>query len=202
MVKFPNFSCMHPLYDYINQYTTTTLTEEEFTIFKSHFVPKTIRKKQYLLQEGEVCKYFAFILKGAMRQYYLDEKGVEHVVHLSIENWWAGDRESYVMLTPSKYYIDAWEESEVLLITYENKLKLCRQFPAFNEFLLKLDERNNISSQKRITSMISMTAEQRYKCFLESYPYFTERFPNHIIASFIGITKDTLSRIRKKSATH
>lgn len=202
MINFTNFSCMHPLFDYINTYITTAITEDEFAIFQNHFVAKKIRKKQFLLQEGEVCKYFAFILKGAMRQFYLDENGIEHVVNLSIENWWAGDRESYVMLTPSKYYIEAWEESDVLLITYENKIKLSKQFPSFNEFLLRLDERNNISSQNRITSMISMTAEQRYKCFLESYPYFSERFPNHIIASFIGITKDTLSRIRKKAATH
>lgn len=201
MIKFPNFSCMHPLFAYVTNYTSTSLTEEEFAVLLSHFVFKKIRKKQYLLQEGEVCKHFAFILKGAMRQFHLDDNGVEHVVNLSIENWWAGDQESYVLVTPSKYYIEAWEESEVLLITYENKQKLCKQFPAFNELLQRLDERNTIASQKRITSMISMTAEQRYKNFLESYPYFSERFPNHIIASFIGITKDTLSRIRKKAAT-
>ena len=191
---------MHPLFDYINQYVT--LTEEDFEIFRSYFIPKKIRKKQYLLQEGEVCKYFAFIIKGAMRQFHLDEDGVEHVVNLSIENWWAGDRESFVMLSPSKYYIEAWEESDVLLITNENKIKLCKQFPAFNELLMKLDEQNNIATQKRISSIISMSAEQKYKYFLENYPYFTERFPNHIIASFLGITKDTLSRVRKKAATH
>lgn len=81
---------MHPLFDYINTYVTTSLTEEEFRIFRSHFVPKKIRKKQYLLQEGEICRYFAFIIKGAMRQFYLDDKGVEHVINLYIENWWAG----------------------------------------------------------------------------------------------------------------
>ncbi|MCU0384859.1 MAG: Crp/Fnr family transcriptional regulator [Flavihumibacter sp.] len=192
---------MHPLFDYVHRYTGTLLSEDEFALLLSHFTYKKIRKKQFILQEGEVCKHFAFILKGAMRQFYVDDSGMEHVVNLSIENWWAGDQESYVLVTPSKYYIEAWEESEVLLITYQNKLKLGKDFPAFNELLQRLDERNTIASQKRITSMISMTAEQRYKNFLESYPYFSERFPNHIIASFIGVTKDTLSRIRKKAAT-
>ena len=192
---------MHPLFDYINQYATTSLTEEEFAVFKDYFEYKKIRKKQFLLQEGEVCRYFAFILKGAMRQFYLDDKGVEHVVNLSIENWWAGDVESFAMSTPSEYYIEAWEECEVMLITLENKQKLCMSFPAFNELLLKLDERNSIANQRRITSSISMPAEKRYKRFLEIYPHFIERFPQHIIASFLGITKDTLSRIRKKSAS-
>lgn len=192
---------MHPLFDYINQYATTSLTEEEFAVFKDYFEYKKIRKKQFLLQEGEVCRHFAFILKGAMRQFYVDDKGVEHVVSLYIENWWAGDRESFAMLTPSEYYIEAWEECEVMLITLENKQKLCMSFPAFNELLLKLDERNSIANQRRITSTISMPAEKRYKRFLEVYPHFIERFPQHIIASFLGITKDTLSRIRKKSAS-
>lgn len=150
--------------------------------------------------EGEVCKHFAFIIKGAMRQYYLDEKGVEHVVNLSIENYWAGDQESFVKSTPSNYYIEAWEESDVLLLSQENKLKLRQQFPSFEELLMKLDENNIIATQKRITSFITMNAENKYNYFLENYPHFFNRFPNHIIASYIGITKDTLSRVRNKAA--
>jgi CRP-like cAMP-binding protein len=189
---------MHPLFEYINHYASTPVSEDEFNIFLDHFIPKKIKKKQCLLEEGTVCKYFAFILKGAMRQYYLDEKGVEHIVNLYIENWWAGDRESFVLFTPSIYNIDAWEDCDVLLITRENVLKLISDFPSFNELLLKLDERNNIATQRRITSNISFTAERRYADFVECHPYFVERFPQHIIASYLGITKDTLSRIRKK----
>lgn len=133
-----------------------------------------------------------------MRQYYLDEKGVEHIVNLYVENWWAGDRESFVMFTPSIYNIDAWEDCEVLLITRENVLKFIDQFPAFNELLLKLDEKNNIATQKRITSSISFTAERRYLDFVKCHPYFLARFPQHIIASYLGITKESLSRIRRQ----
>lgn len=190
---------MHVLFDYINQYTSTPISEDDFEVFLSHFIQKRIRKKQYLLEEGEICKHMAFVAKGAMRKYCMDEKGVEHIVDLYIENWWAGDRESFVMSTPSIYNIDAWEDCEVFLISRENTLKLCRECPAFNELLLKLDERNNIATQKRITSSISFTAEKRYADFVDCHPYFVQRFPQHIIASYLGVTKDTLSRVRKKA---
>jgi CRP-like cAMP-binding protein len=150
------------------------------------------------LEEGGVCKYYAFIIKGAMRKYYVDDLGKEHVVDLYVENWWAGDRESYVMLTPSIYYIDAWEDCELMLITNESKIQLCSQLPAFNEFLLKLDEKYNIATQKRITSAISSSAKVRYDDFASSHPEFVQRFPQHVIASYLGITKETLSRVRSQ----
>ncbi|SEK80213.1 Crp/Fnr family transcriptional regulator [Parapedobacter koreensis] len=190
---------MQELRDYLNQYASTLISDEEFEVIRRHFTPKKIRKKQYLLQEGEIGKHMAFVVKGAMRKYYIDEKGTENIVDLYIENWWAGDRESFVMFTPSIYHIDAWEDCELLLISREDTLKLCSQCRAFNELLLKLDERNNIAAQKRITSSISFTAEKRYEDFVGSHPYFVQRFPQHIIASYLGITKDTLSRVRKKT---
>src|SRR5436190_5739869 len=104
------------LLKYITRHSKTPLTESEGQVIKNTFVPKKLRKKQYFLQEGEVCKYGAFIVKGAMRQYSVDDKGVEHIIRLFIENWWAGDRESYVHLTPSVYNIDAWEDTEMLLL--------------------------------------------------------------------------------------
>ncbi len=187
---------MHPLFQYINKYTI--ISEEDFKDFLSHFTHKKIRKKEYLLEEGEICKHMAFIIKGSMRKYYIDEKGIENIVDLYIENWWAGDRESFVNFTPSVYNIDAWEDCELFLISRENTLKLRDQCRAFNELLLKLDEQNTIATQKRITSTISSTAEKRYADFVEYYPHFIQRFPQHLIASYLGITKDTLSRVRKK----
>src|SRR5258708_21650421 len=98
---------------YINSYTTAPLTEGEIDLIEVFFIPKKFRKRQYFLQEGEVCKYTAFIVKGAMRQYIVNDKGEEHIISLYIENWWANDRESLMKLTPSIYFIDAWEDSEV-----------------------------------------------------------------------------------------
>src|SRR5215212_1023595 len=118
---------------YIKRYASTPLTESDIELIKSAFLPKRIRKKQYLLQQGEVCKYAAFIVKGAMRQYSVDDKGTEHIVRLSIENWWAVDRESFVMLTPSIYNIDAWEDTDVLLVTRADFLNELNNIPAISQ---------------------------------------------------------------------
>ena len=188
---------MHELLiEYIKNHSATPLTESEVQAIRKAFLPKRIRKKQYLLQEGEVCKYSAFIVKGAMRQYSVDDKGAEHIIRLSIENWWAVDRESFVMLTPSIYNIDAWEDTEALLITRADYLEVLNPIPAFVEMARKLDENYSIATQKRLNASISFSAEERYRDLLNTYPEFLRRFPQHIIASYLGITKETLSRIR------
>jgi CRP-like cAMP-binding protein len=183
----------------LNSYISTPLTDREAKLIKNTFVYKKIRKKQYFLQEGEVCKFSAFIVSGAMRQYSVDDKGVEHIINLYIENWWASDRESFVMLTPSNYNIDAWEDTEALLITRADYVHLSSSIPALNELSKKLDERSYIATQKRLNSTISLSAEKRYADLAATHPEFLRRFPQHIIASYLGITKETLSRIRKQA---
>jgi CRP-like cAMP-binding protein len=188
------------LIKYINSYATTPLTESEIEVIKDSFVPKKIRKGQYLLQEGQVSKYAAFIVKGAMRQYSVDDKGVEHIVGLLIENWWAVDRESDIMLTPSLYNIDAWEDTDVLLVTKAGFYNRISSFPAIIEMSRKLDDNYAVASQKRLNASISFTAEKRYSDLANTYPEFLQRFPQHMIASYLGITKETLSRIRHQVA--
>jgi CRP-like cAMP-binding protein len=188
------------LIDYINQYSNLPLTAEEKTLIVSTFQPKKLRKKQYFLQEGDVSKYVGFIVKGAMRQYSVDEKGTEHIVHLLIENYWANDRESSIMLTPSKYNIDAWEDTELLITTRADMMDLMEKIPALVQMTRVMDERNAIANQRRLSSTISNTAEKRYEEFAAHHPQFIQRFPQHLIASFLGITKETLSRIRKQAA--
>ena len=187
------------LIKYINSYTSTALTESQVALIKNAFVPKKFRKRQYFLQEGQVCKYSAFIIKGAMRQYSVDDKGAEHIVNLFIENWWASDRESFVMLTPSIYNIDAWEDTDALLLTKADYLNLLDPIPALIEMSRKLDEKHSIALQKRLNSSISFPAEKRYADLANTYPEFLQRFPQHIIASYLGITKETLSRIRRQT---
>jgi CRP-like cAMP-binding protein len=187
------------LLDYINQHSKAPLTNEEEALIVATFQPKKLRKKQYFLQEGDVCKYAGFIVKGAMRQYRVDEKGVEHIVHLFIENYWANDRESSTMLTPSVYNIDAWEDTELLIITRADMLDLMGKIPALVEMIRIMDERNAIANQRRLNATLSNTAEKRYEEFANNHPIFIQRFPQHLIASFLGITKETLSRIRKQA---
>ncbi|WP_264538146.1 Crp/Fnr family transcriptional regulator [Flavobacterium sp. N1736] len=189
---------MEQLLDYINQHSSSGISEKDFETVKSYFTHKKLRKKQYFLQEGDICRHFGFILKGSMRQYTVDDKGAEHVIQLAIENWWVGDRESYTMSTPSVYNIEAWEDTELLMISRQDVLELFQRCPAFIETVKMMDDRNNIANQRRITSSISASADKRYTDFINCYPNLLERFPQHIIASYLGITKDTLSRIKRQ----
>lgn len=182
--------------NFIRGHSITPLGPGEIELIKRTFVHKKIRKHQYFLQEGKVCKYLGFIVRGAMRQYSVDDKGMEHIVRLAIENWWVGDRESYINLTASIYNIDAWEDTDLLLVTRADQLSELRLIPALNEMAQTLDENFAIATQKRLNSHVSMPAEKRYAEFSKAYPEFLQRFPQHIIASYLGITKETLSRIR------
>lgn len=179
---------------YIRRYSVTSLTEGNIDVIQNSFLPKKIRKRQYFLQEGQVCKYAGFIVKGAMRQYTVDEKGGEHIVRLCIENWRVLDRESWSMQKPSVFNIDAWEDSDLLLLTNADHLSHLG-VPAVNEAILKMDQNFAIAAQKRLAS-ISLSAEERYAELVKTYPEFLQRFPQHIIASYLGIAKETLSRIR------
>lgn len=187
------------LISYINKHASKPLSDGDVTLIRSAFTLKKLRKKQYFLQEGDVCKHVGFVVKGALRQYSVDDKGAEHIVHLYIEDYWAGDRESSIMLTPSQYNIDAWEDTELLIITRAEMLELMEKIPALVEMVRLMDERNAIANQRRLNSTISNTAEKRYEEFAKNHPQFIQRFPQHIIASFLGITKETLSRIRKQA---
>ncbi len=187
------------LLSYIKQYVSLPLTDEEEALIVANFQFKKLRKKQYFLQDGDVCKYAGFIVKGAMRQYRVDDKGVEHIVHLFVENYWANDRESATMLTPSKYNIDAWEDTELLIITRADMMDLMEKIPTLVEMMRLTDERNAIANQQRLNFTLNNSAEKRYEEFAGNHPEFIQRFPQHLIASYLGITRETLSRIRKQA---
>jgi CRP-like cAMP-binding protein len=175
------------------------LAGDEIDLIQSFFVPKKFRRRQYFLQEGDICRYTSFILRGAMRQYQVDEKGEEHIINLFIENWWASDRESLMNQTPSAYFIDACEDTEVLLAKKFDLSNLVDRIPALTEWTRKLDANSAIASQRRITAAISLSAEERYYDLEKTHPEFLQRFPQHSIASYLGITRETLSRIRSRA---
>jgi len=187
--------------NYIRSHSSTSLSEGEIEVIKKAFIPKKLKKRQFFLQEGEICKYYGFIVKGSMRQYSVDENGVEHIIRLSIENWWVGDRESHIRSTPSEYNIDAWEDTDFLQVTRPDTLNDLHLIPAINEMERILDQNYAIASQKRLNAHISWSAEKRYADLVNTYPQFLQRFPLHIIASYLGITKETLSRIRGNAGT-
>jgi len=183
---------------YIDAGISMPVSDADFARICAAFVPKKLKKKAFLLRAGEVCKHFAFVLTGALRLYSVDEKGVEHVLSLAIENWWVGDRESCVLLTPSRYYLEALEDASLLLITHAHMQELIRTVPAWAELMRGLDHRHEIATQKRLQAALSSTGEERYLAFRAQYPAFEQRFPQHLIASYLGILPETLSRIRAK----
>ena len=187
------------LIQYIGSHSRTSLTQEDIEVIKNVFVPKKLRKRQYFLQEGQVCKHLGFVVKGAMRQYSVDYRGAEHVVTLTLENWWVDDRQSFAMLTPSIYNIDAWENTELLTVTKADLLDKLNAIPAINEMARILDENYAFATQKRLNAAISLSAEERYYELEKTYPEFLQRFPQHIIASYLGINRETLSRIRSRA---
>ena len=190
-----------PLIAYIEERSVTPLAEGDIRLLRDAFVPRTFKKRAFLLQRGDICRYIAFIVKGATRQYTIDEKGNEHVLNLCVENWWTSDRESFHHETPSIYYIEAWEDTEAFMLPKANDYYArVNTIPAFHEMRVKLDDNNHFAAQHRLNLSKTHTATHRYAELQELYPEFLQRFPQHQIASYLGITKETLSRIRGKAA--
>ena len=176
-----------------------SLTEQNFDLIESVSTIKKLRKRQYLLQEGDICRFNAFVCKGFLRYYYVDDKGQEHILQFAPENYWTGDRESLDAELPSKYNIDAIEDSEILLIKKNDFEMLFKTIPAFNDFVNKIIKKNLLVLQERIHVSITHTAEEKYTNFITKYPSITNRVPQHMIASYLGISAETLSRVRKQS---
>jgi CRP-like cAMP-binding protein len=173
-------------------------TEDEFNLAATFFVPKKIRRRQFLLQAGDVCKSLAFVSNGCLRSYSVDNKGEEHIVQFAIEDWWISDMKSFLTNQPSTYNIDALEDSELLLIDKVSQDKLCCAIPKFEHYFRMLLESNSSAAQLRISDFISSSAEDRYLNFLKTYPKLVQRVPQSQIASYLGITPQSLSRIRKE----
>jgi CRP-like cAMP-binding protein len=183
---------------YLDKVTAVTVSDEEFQFVKKAFSIKKLKKKQFFLHEGSVCRHMAFIAKGAMRQYTIDDKGIEHIALFGIEEWWMSDRESFVSLTPSRYNIEALEDCDLLVATNEDLINLKDHSPLFVKLGGILDEKSYIASQKRIDVTISYTAEEKVIYLMENHPQFLHRFPQNMLASYLGITPETLSRVRKQ----
>jgi CRP-like cAMP-binding protein len=185
------------LFKYIEVRTGEKLTDNERDVITAVFDRKRMRKRQYFLQEGDVCRYIGFIVKGSARMFSVDEKGHEHIMRFGLESWWISDQESMINLTPSPYYIEMLEDSELLVISVPNALELRNKSRCFDLTVQALDRHQTISMQKRIHAAIGMTAEERFSDLSRTYPEFLERFPMNMIASYLGLSPETLSRIRK-----
>ncbi len=175
-----------------------SLTAEETAFFTSLLNSKSLEPGAFLLREGDVCRYETFITKGCLKIYYSDENGIEHIIDFLIEEWWADDLYSFLTETPSKWNIKAIENTNILQISKNNLELLYQKIPKFERFFRMLFQNAYIAQRDQINSILSAPAEERYILFLKKKPYAEKRFSQKDIASYIGITPQFLSTLKKK----
>jgi CRP-like cAMP-binding protein len=187
-----------PLLNYLTQFINLTKEEEEH--LKSFLRHRKLRKRQYLLQAGDPCLYETFVIKGCLRSYSVDNDGTEHILQFAIENWWIGDLYSFLSGTPASLNIDAIEDSEVFCIEKHDLERLYIEIPKFDRLFRVLFQNAFLAQQHRNLSKNSQTAEEQYLEFISKYPTLEQRVPQHQIASYLGLSPETISRIRKQQS--
>ncbi|MBL0048677.1 MAG: Crp/Fnr family transcriptional regulator [Bacteroidetes bacterium] len=174
------------------------LETKEIDLLLSLLKERRIRKRQYLLQEGDVCKYTAFVNKGCLRSYCVGKNGVEHIFQFAPEGWWTGDIQSFNSQMPSTMNIDALEDSEIFLVSKADMDLFYEKVPKYERFSRIILENAFIAHQERIMQSICFTAAERYDYFCKKYPFLVQRLPQTQIASYLGLTPEFLSKLRRQ----
>ena len=187
-----------PLIDYINRVISLSPEEEEILISK--IATRKYLKGQYLLQQGDICKFSGFIISGCTKTFFIDDEGQEHVIMFSVEDWWASDMGSFISQNPADFNVQCLENTEIIQLSWSNQDELLQEVPKLERFFRIIVERAFVSSQKRIVRNLSLNAKQRYLYFISQYPQLEQRIPQYLIASYLGITKEFLSKIKKELA--
>jgi len=178
-----------------------TLSKKELDNFCNLFNQKEVQKKHFLMREGDICKFEGFVTKGLFRVYHIDSNGFEQVLYFAQENWWITDIDSFTNETPSQLYIQALEDSEVLLISKKDKEFAYINIPKIEKLFRVMTQKTHIALQRRIIDNLSKTADQRYIDFIQKYPTLFQRLTNVQIAAYLGISHEFLSKIRRKIAS-
>ncbi|WP_299160647.1 Crp/Fnr family transcriptional regulator [uncultured Tenacibaculum sp.] len=185
-----------PLLDYINKHILLTPEEEAFLLSK--ITHRNYLKDQYIAQQGDVCKTVNFIVSGCTKTFYMNLEGQEHVIMFSIEDWWASDLGSFITQTPSDFNVQCIENTQLIQFTFDNLEELYAEIPKLERVFRKIVERAFVASQKRIVRNFSLSAKERYLIFKSTYPKIEQRVPQYMIASYLGITKEFLSKIKSQ----
>jgi CRP-like cAMP-binding protein len=185
-----------PFLDYIKQHIQ--LTAEEESVLLSRIKTRKYLKGQFVVQNGDVCKYENFVLSGCLKAFYIDNEGQEHVVMFAIENWWTSDLGSFITQMPADLNVQCLEDSELVQIHYNDLQQLYIDIPKLERFFRIIIQKAFVAAQKRIVNNFSQPAMDRYVQFREQYPKIEQRVPQYMIASYLGITKEFLSKIRSK----
>lgn len=177
------------------------LNEDEVLHFTSLLQHQQVKRKRFFLQEGEICRYSAFVTHGCLRGYSVDKDGFEHVLSFAPPGWWAADMYSLLSQKPGVLNIEALEDTDVLLLSKSNQERLYTDIPKFERFFRIITENSLVSYQQRLIDNLSLTAEERYHNFCSRYPTLINRLPKKQIASYIGVTPEFFSRMQRQMLT-
>lgn len=185
-----------PILKYINNYVNLTVAEETFLLSKISF--RKYLKGQYIVQQGDICKYECFVISGCTKTFYRDTEGQEHIVSFAIEDWWTSDMGSFISQTPADYSVQCIENTALIMFSYDIIEELYTQIPKLERFFRQIIEKAFVASQKRIVRNFSLSAKDRYVYFKNQYPKIEQRIPQYMVASYLGITKEFLSKIKSQ----
>ncbi|MEX0609648.1 MAG: Crp/Fnr family transcriptional regulator [Balneolaceae bacterium] len=182
------------LYKSFHQHVS--LTNEEWELCKNNFRPKRMLKRQFLLQEGDVCRELAFVEKGALYSYSVDSKGNQHVIRFAFDGWWMANLQSFFTGDPSRLNIELLEDSELLVLDLKNHETLLEKIPAYERYHRIIIQNAYVALQQRVENALGLTAEEKYSRLIKQSPEFMNRVPLHLVASYLGVSPETLSRVR------
>jgi len=185
------------LFEYLER--THPLSTAEKDIICAVFIPKKLLKGEFLLREGDPVKYGAFVCQGFLRSYVIDNKGKEHIIQFAPENWWISDKGAGAGNSKASCFIDAIEDSDILLIDQAGHVRMLEKVPAYSKSFEAGMQKRSTAKDKRIVHSLVADAEERYNDFMQTYPSIAQRVPQHMLASYLGIAPETLSRVRRKS---
>ncbi|GJM29399.1 MAG: cAMP-binding protein [Cyclobacteriaceae bacterium] len=185
---------IEPLVNYIKQYID--LTPDEINILSGLVKYRKYLKGQFVVQQGDICRYENFVVKGCLKTFHVDQEGQQHIVMFAIENWWAADLGSFITQSPADYNVQCLEPTELIQFSHRNLEQLYRHVPKLERFFRIIIQKAYVASEKRVIRNFSLTAKERYLAFREQYPKIEQRVPQYMVASYLGITKEFLSKIR------
>ncbi|WP_134091152.1 Crp/Fnr family transcriptional regulator [Olivibacter sp. XZL3] len=178
-----------------------TISEEEFVAISRFFEAKSVKKKENLLEEGQHCKSNYFVSKGLLRKFFINEKGVEQTTQFAIENWWMTDDFAYEHQLKTAFYIQTVEDTDLLHIRKDRQSRLLEEHPLMEKYFRCIYQRAYAATQMRIKFLYDFSREELYHHFCRSQPQFLQRVPQYLIASYLGITPEYLSEIRKRNVS-
>ncbi|WP_343690059.1 Crp/Fnr family transcriptional regulator [Chitinophaga sp.] len=171
------------------------LTDEEFTFVSTHFTTRKYKKHQYLVQEGDEVKYCYLVISGLLKLVYNDDNGKDHIVSFAMEDWWESDYYAYYTQSAATMSLQCLEDTEVYCFSFENYKKLCAEFPKIEHFFLQKSNFGFLAAQRRILSLLTSNAKERYEQLLKQYPSLLQRVPKSLLAAYLGVSRETLSRL-------